>query len=97
MDTTVRKKSTVSSQHLGITQTPLSSHLQPTTRVICARECIPRGLLQENVIPHTSSGLWYTYYGQATKASQGKQLASAPYKHHLHGKDPVLITHNITA
>lgn len=33
---------------------------------------------------------------RATKTSQGNQLASAPYKHRLHGKDPVLITHNIT-
>lgn len=61
----------------------LSSCLQPITRVICAWDCIPRGLLQENVI----MCLWCTYYGQTTKTSQGNQLASAPYKHHLHGKD----------
>lgn len=101
MDMTVKKKKLKKNpQHLVsicVSFKILSPHcLRPITKVVCAWVCSLRGLVQKNVITEVYGALTMAR-PLAIKTTQLKQLVSAPYKHHLHSKDPILITNNITA
>lgn len=98
MDTTGKKrikKSTVSSQYLCILPASLSSPSATHHKSDLCLGVYSKGSGAGNVITHV--------YGAPTvarpvtiKTTQVKQLVSAPYKHHLHSKDPILIMNNIT-